>query len=795
MSELKIPVEEKLSCFHCRQQCIEDVLWVDDKVFCCYGCKTVFEILQENELCDFYTFDDQPGLQQKNQITSYTYLNEPEIRSRLISFESTGFARVTFSVPTIHCVSCIWLLENLHKIHNGVIRVVVNFSARSATIDFNPTKISLGEVADLMARLGYAPQITLDEDGSSSNRKLDNGLVLKLAIAGFCFGNVMLFSFPEYLGIDASDKTLLTLFTWLNFGLAFPITFYCGQDYFIAAWKSFRQRQINIDVPLALGIAVLFLRSVWDIMLDMGPGYVDSLAGLVFFLLIGKWFQSKTYASLAFDRDYKSYFPLAVFKKVAEDWKSILVSNLEIDDQIRVRNMEIVPADCLLQDEVAYIDYSFVTGESRSVRVSRGEIIYAGGRVIGNPVVLRVQKKTSQSHLTSLWSNEIFKKKDERLYARKLDTIARYFTWIILGIALLSAAYWLVVDSSQVWLVVSSLLIVACPCALALSAPFTFGSMVRVFGRHGFYLKNSDVIERMAKVDTIVFDKTGTVTHGGAEVQLFGEFSMEELQVIKKLSSFSTHPLSTMISKSILHKSNLDIQDYREWSGKGIEGVVDGKTFRLGSAKFLDVHTEHDPSSSQVFVAINGMLKGYFQIDTMIRPGLIAVLSRLKNNFVALISGDNDSDRTRMDSFFAATHFHQSPQNKLEYIKNLQEKGSTVMMVGDGLNDSGALKQSDVGISVTDDTGIFTPASDGILLGAKVVLLDQFLLLAKSADRILKISFIISFLYNIVGLSFAVTGNLDPVIAAILMPLSSISVVGFASLAVNFSSFNTFKKV
>lgn len=788
-----MPVEEKLTCFHCHQDCEDDVLWIADKAFCCYGCKTVFEILQENDLCDFYTLDERPGIQQKNPVASFSYLDEPEVRAKLIRFESKDFVRVEFSIPTIHCVSCIWLLENLHKIDSGVIRTVVNFSAKTAAIDFNPTKISLGELANLISRLGYAPRIALDEN-PTSKKKVDNLLILKLAIAGFCFGNVMLFSFPEYLGIDASEKTLLTLFTWLNFGLAIPVTFYCGQDYFIAAWKSFKQRQINIDVPLALGIAVLFLRSGWDIISGTGPGYVDSLAGLVFFLLIGRWFQGKTYESLAFDRDYKSYFPLAVLKGTGEEWKSVLVSNLSVGDFIRVRNMEIVPADCVLHDAEGFIDYSFVTGESRAVRIERGEVVYAGGRIIGKPVELKVQKKTSQSHLTSLWGNGIFEKKDERVYARMLDRVAHYFTWIILGIALISAVYWLVVDASQVWLVVSAILIVACPCALAMSAPFTFGNMVRVFGRHGLYLKNPGVIERMAKVDAIVFDKTGTVTHGDADVKIVGEFSVNELGIIKELSSFSTHPLSAMISKSIQQKSAVDIFDYREWPGKGIEGIVDGKRYRLGSASFI-AHTTNDSSkASYVYVSIDGEPKGYFQIETNIRSGLPALMMHLKNKFVALLSGDNDADRSRMGSFFSEMQFNQNPHDKLDYIKTLQGKGNTVMMLGDGLNDSGALKQSEVGISVTDDTGIFTPASDGILMGNKVVLLDRFLALSKSATRILKTSFVISFLYNIVGLSFAVTGNLDPIVAAILMPVSSISVVGFATLAVNFSSMNAFKK-
>jgi Cu+-exporting ATPase len=649
-------------------------------------------------------------------------------------------------------------------------------------------------VARLITSVGYAPKINLDAEQKTerSGTVYDKSLVLKLAIAGFCFGNVMLFSFPEYLGLDPSEGQLAQVFSWLNILLSIPVLVYSDSDYMRSAWKSYTQRQINIDLPIAVGLIALFARSVWDIVTGFGPGYLDSFTGLVFFLLVGRWFQNKTYESLAFDRDFRSYFPLAVLRKAKADWEPAVVYNLEKGDQIKVRNMEIVPSDSLLLDDEAYIDYSFVTGESKPVRVKKGDRVYAGGKLIGQPVTLVVENRTSQSHLTSLWNNPVFRKPDESRYRRLIDKAARRFTWVILGISAISGVYWYMADPSQVWLIITSILIVACPCALALTAPFTYGNMLRVFGKNKLYLKNADVIEQMAGIDAVVFDKTGTVTHGlKPEIVFTGELSDEERSWVYTLTGYSTHPLSKLIHKHLGGRYTYEVKKFKEIPGKGLEGVISGIDVRIGSAIFVGFHGRLEDVASTVFVAVAGEIRGYFVIRTAVRNHIQEMLSRLGGQCVAMLSGDSKADYVLMSTLFQpATQllFNQSPHDKLHYISNLQHEGKRVMMLGDGLNDSGALKQADVGIAVTDDTGVFAPACDGILQGEQLPKLDVFLKLAGSATRIVKAGFVLSFSYNAIALSFAVTGYLTPLVAAILMPLSSICVVVFTTVAVNLAA-------
>lgn len=795
--ETTVHVDQRQTCYHCGQPCEQEVLKAEEKSFCCYGCKTVYEILAENNLCEYYNYQKNPGANQRFvSEESYAYLDEPAMQARLLLFNSADYAAVSFFVPNVHCISCIWLLENLQRLHTGIVKSEVNFAQKTVKIDFNPAQISLGAVARQLAAVGYAPQINLEgKKAAAGNTK---SLVLKLSIAGFCFGNTMLFSFPEYLGLSESEGTLRLVFSYLNILLAIPVTFYSAQDYFINAWKTFRQKQINIDVPIAVGLAALFLRSLYDILSATGPGYLDSLTGLVFFLLVGRWFQSKTYESLAFDRDYKSYFPLAVNRWQKDQWQPTVVYELAPGDRIQIRNMEIIPADAILLSHEAFIDYSFVTGEAKPVRTEAGHLLYAGGRLVGKPVEMAVEKATSQSYLTSLWNHQAFTKPEESRYKKIIDRAAQRFTWIVMGIAILTGVYWQLVAPEKMWLVVTAVLMVACPCALALAAPFTYGNMLRVFGRLGLYLKNADVIERLASINAVVFDKTGTVTQGASDVQFVGQLNDLELRAVKSLAAASSHPLSNLIFQSIRGTSVVNVDDFHELPGKGLEGRVNNARIRLGSSFFIQGVGTDGHEGTRVWVEIGGEPKGYFQLSTKFRPGIAGLIQHLGNTCRALLSGDQASERERMKAVFPESvemRFAQSPHDKMDYISAQQFRGDKVLMLGDGLNDSGALKQADVGLAVTDDTGVFTPACDGILEGKQLQHLNAFLELSRSATTILKIAFGISFFYNIIALSFAVSGHLTPLVAAILMPISSVSVVGFSTLAVNAVSSKIRKKI
>ncbi|WP_456462332.1 heavy metal translocating P-type ATPase [Reichenbachiella sp.] len=778
-------------CYHCGEDCQSEPLWHNDHAFCCFGCQTVFELLSENDLCEYYSFENNPGNQLSHFIKDkYLFLDNEEVVDHLLDFKSDQLAKITFSIPSIHCSSCIWLLENISRFDHGIIVSKINFSKKKLTIDYNPSKTTLRSIADLLYQLSYEPEISLDAKNSNSTQK-NTTRDLKIGIAGFCFGNIMLLAFPDYLGIEM-DSEFIQYFTYISLGLSIPVLFYCSSEFFISALGGLRKRLLNIDLPIAIGIMALYGRSLYEIISATGPGYLDSMSALVFFLLIGRWVQGKTYEGLAFDRSFKSYFPLAIQKVDGENKTSTLVSRLEVNDLIEVRNEEIVPCDAILMSKEALVDYSFVSGESIPNTIHEGSKIYAGGKIKGSAVQMIVIKPVSQSYLTQLWNHSSFEDVDTSTPSL-IDQISRYFTPIVLLIALVSGIYWSVADSSKILFVVSSVLIVACPCALALATPFTLNATMNTLGLHKMYLKGTHVIEKLWLVRKIVFDKTGTITTGSNQkVEWIGrELNEEEKSSIRSLASQSVHPLSLQLAKHLKNYNRAnDVTDYKEEKGKGISGLVNGKGIKMGSPSFVGLSIDSS-GGAVIAVSLDQEVIGHFLIRTSYRTGLSSMIEQLSQTFgMAVLSGDNEAERDRLSSLFpqgTQISFNQSPENKLHAIESFESEHKT-MMIGDGLNDAGALKRSFVGLSVAENVASFTPASDIIVLGDQLTQLPKFLSLVNQSRKIIWAGFVLSFLYNIVGLSLAVAGFITPVIAAILMPISSISVVALSTLGVKFVS-------
>jgi len=752
----------------------------------------VYQIFTSNGLSTYYELEAKAGTAPLEVQRKYDFLDNPEIVERLLEFNEEGMQVVSLSIPTIHCSSCIWILENLGRLHPAIIHSQVDFPKKILRATYRTGDFSLKALVLLLGSIGYAPTISLKEFDKKDNR-VDRSLIQRLGVAGFAFGNVMLLSFPEYF--EAEEFWLdqyKWAFRWLIFAFSVPVLLYSAQPFFISAYKGLRSRVLNMDVPIALGILALFLRSAVDIILDLGSGFFDSLTGLVFFLLLGKFFQQQTYAHLSFERDYKSYFPMAV-TRVREDGgeEEVQVYQVAPGERILVRNQEIIPMDCMLVEGSAEIDYSFVTGESDSVHKGRGEKLYAGGRQLGGVLEVEVLRSVSQSHLTQLWGNSVFSKDKASQFQSLTDSIGRRFTVAVLTIALASSLYWLLHSPAMAIHVFTSVLIIACPCAIALAAPFTLGNMLRIFGRHRLYLKNATVLERLAQVDTAIFDKTGTLTTTKKDTIYYEgvELSQRETDLLKTTLRGSNHPLSRSLYDILKSNAILTLDEFQEHTGKGVEGRMDSHSIKVGSASYVGRSSSGGERETEVYVSADENLKGRFVFHNSYREGLGQLFRTLDRDMrLGILSGDNDGERRALEKWLplgTQMLFDQRPGDKLEYIKALGQEHK-VLMVGDGLNDAGALAQSHVGIAVSENINVFSPACDGILDASRMTDLPEFIQLSRKAIKVIKISFILSLCYNIVGLSFAVTGRLEPVVAAILMPLSSISIVVFTTLATNY---------
>ena len=771
-----------LLCDHCGEECSTANITAAGKQFCCTGCKMVFELLHTNGLCNYYQLNQNPGINQRQPVrkNKFAFLDEPAIQQKLTCFNNDRQTHVQFYLPQMHCSSCLYLLENLHKLAPGVISARVHFGPKKIDIIFDHNMISLRQTAELLTSIGYEPYIS-QHDTASEAPATSKKMLYRLGVAGFCFGNIMLLSFPEYLGIGQSDQTLLQAFRFISVLLSLPVVFFSAVPFIETGWRGIRQRFLNIDAPVALAVLVTFVRSLCEVFSGSGSGYFDSMSGIVFFMLAGRVLQTRTYDQLAFDRDYTSYFPIAITVIKNDREVPTMLPGIKPGDTLRLHHGEVIPADGILTKGTASIDYSFVTGETAPVQKTMGELVYAGGRQQGVSFEMLVVKAVSQSYLTGLWSSFSVKKTTVE-NTGFVNVLSRWFTAIVLLIAVVAAAYWWHAGAGKVLNVITAVLIVACPCALLLAESLTNGNVLRILSRNQFYLRDAGVISRIAGINHIVFDKTGTLTTAKQQDVRYTGKPLSELQhhAIAAIAAQSQHPLSRAVAASCNAVGNNLVQAFRETPGYGIEGFAGGMLIAIGSLQYITGKQPEEQHSACVHVAIEGKYCGFFEVQNQYRVPVTQLAASLKAFGLSVISGDHSKQRSGLKAMMgqhATVLFNQSPEDKLNYIKWLQQMGWNVMMTGDGLNDAGALLQSNAGIAVTDDCNNFTPASDAVLQADHLQDLRKFIALCRSARYIITGSFILSVIYNITGIYFAVQGSLSPLVAAVLMPASSFTML------------------
>lgn len=778
---MSISTKQAVQCYHCGDDCITEQILIDDKQFCCQGCKTVYQVLNQSDLCEYYNLNENPGQSQRIEVRKdkFSFLEDEKIQQQLISFRNTEQTHITFYLPQIHCSSCLWLLENLHRLNKDIVSSRVHFTRKEVEIVFNHSSTKLRTVAELLTSIGYEPYISL-HNLQQAKPRMERSLIYQFGVAAFCFANIMLMSFPEYLGLEEAEKSMQLMFRSLNLILSIPVLLYSSIPFYKSAWGSLKHKYLNIDAPIALAIIMTFGRSVYEVVTQTGSGYFDSMSGIVFFMLAGRILQEKTYQQLSFERDYTSYFPIAVTMLKEGKEVPVALPDLKTGDTVLIHHEELIPVDGLLTRGKALIDYSFVTGESIPVLKEMGELVYAGGKQTGGNIELLAMKEVAQSYLTRLWNKD---EQPKETKASFVDVISRYFSWFVFTIALAAALYWSFHDTTKAWNVVTTILIVACPCALLLSNSFTNGHILRIFSKNKLYLRNAQAIEELAKANHIVFDKTGTLTTTQEQDIVFSgaALSAKDKAAIAALSAQSNHPLSRLLVKHLHQQGYPVVKNFTELAGKGIQGIIDNRIISIGSSEFVTGEIIQQQQGSSLYVMIDGNLIGYYTIRNHYRPSLLAQIKKLQKHYrISVLSGDNEAEKKNLQQAFgqnARLLFNQKPQDKLSYIRQQQEAGDTVIMIGDGLNDAGALKQSNTGIAVAESTNNFTPASDGILEAGKLNQLTAYLRLAKGNRQIVVGIFILSILYNVIGLSFAVQGVLTPVIAAILMPSSSMTII------------------
>lgn len=783
-------------CRHCGDPCGNGdgggPVRTADGVFCCQGCASVFSLLQASGLDDFYACDIAPGVSQRRATrrdpSRFAVLDDPAVAARFVEFTDGTLTAAKFSVPDLHCASCLWLVERLWRLDEGIVRAEADLMRRTVLVWFKPSRISLRAVAGKLAAAGYEPLLT-EEDGRRGVPEARRRLYLRLAVAGFAFGNIMLFSIPRYANGVPVQGGFQRLFDTLNIALALPVLLFSASGYFLSAWRALRERHLTLEVPVALGLGVLFTRSVVEIATSRGEGFMDSFTGLVFFLLIGRLFQQKAFDRIAFDRSFRSFLPLSVLVERDHGRRRVStpLSSLQVGDRIVIRPHEIVPADARLLDDVGAVDYAFVTGESSPVPVRAGDMVRAGGRAAGHALRLIVLEEVSHSQLATLWNNPAFSKAKARWLTDVSATFGAWFTAIAVALAAVGAAAWWP-DAAMSAQVATAVLIIACPCALTLAAPITLGTAMDALGRRGLYLKHAAVALDLARADTVAFDKTGTLTSAitGTTAEHDG-LTDDEWRMVRRLAAESVHPVSRAIAASAAASTSAtygDVDICLETPGEGLRGLVDGHDVAIGTPAFAtrEQGVAMPAAADGTAVTIDGVFRGWIRLRTAARPGVMpAVAALAKTHEVCLVSGDHADEADRWQPMFRdRMAFRQSPEDKLAAVHARQADGHHVLMIGDGLNDAGALAAADIGMAVSDETACVVPACDAVIHGDRLAQLPAFLRYARRARQVIVFCGIVSIFYNAIGLSLALAGLLTPLATAVLMPLSSLTIIGLS---------------
>ncbi len=780
MSTLSVATPAITHCAHCGDECRTEKLFEGDQAFCCAGCRTVYSLLREHGLQGFYDLaPDAARSQRRQQEGDYGWLDAEGLAATLAHYHDEDLWRVELELPAIHCIACVWLLERLPTILGGVQRCQVDVTRKVATISFDPRITSLRGLAEFLARLGYPPVL---RRADRERRTTDRSLLYRIGVAGFCFGNVMLLSFPEYLGLgeDAGATIIGKAVGPAMLLLSLPVLLYAASGFYRDALAGLRAHRLTLDVPIVVGMLALFGRSAFEIFTGSGAGYLDSLTGLVFFLLIGRWFQSFTFTRLSFERDYHDYFPVGAYRRdAAGNMEPVATAELSPGDEILVRPGQVIPTDGILVDsDGTSVDYSFVTGESRLRPTLAGDIVFAGGRAVKRALTVRVTRPADESYLMQLWRDE---HAHEDRSVEPPQQMVRVFTGGVLLLAVLTFAYWYRFAPEIAYRAAVSVLIIACPCALALAAPFAYGTLQRLLGRAGCYLSGAGVISRVSEVDTFVFDKTGTLIEADTSDELIWlDDSLRcEAGTFLAMSQYSSHPRSEAITTALTAEGTTaaGAPAPAEEVGLGLHLCWHRRTYRIGGAEFCGI-TDGLPGT---FATVNGTPA--FRIlppRPRLRTGVHSLLRELSaRGEVYLLSGDDPPTDDFWEAYLPADrlHFSMSPFAKQAFVERLQANGKRILMVGDGLNDTGALRAAEVGIAVREEESVFSPASDAILSAERLGTLPTILLTCRRLRWVTFTAYTLALLYNLVGLSYAMSGALSPIVAAILMPLSSISVV------------------
>ncbi|MEI1278468.1 heavy metal translocating P-type ATPase [Leptospira venezuelensis] len=806
-------LENKTLCFHCNTEIdgvsIRRTEQGAEREYCCNGCAEISHLLLENGLDQFYQIRGTQSLEPidpERQKFSSEELDNESVYSEYLEKKNGPESNVYITITNLHCSACVWLIETVLTKTEGVKDARINFGTGRLKVGFDLSKITLGKMIKTIEGLGYKAKLYSPLKAESKVEKPFRELSMRMIVAGFCWGNIMLFSASLYAGyFEGMEFNIKNLFHYISWIFATPVYFYSGYPFWKGAYESWKRKLLGMDTLLFAGVSLAYFYSIYVTISGKGEVYFDSVCTIYFFILLGKYFEAMIrYKAGAKIGELLSLLPEEYEVSKKGIWSKHSASSIEKGDLVRLALGSKVPVDGILESETAFFDESVLTGESKPIRKSKGAEIKAGSVSLTTDVKFQAKGNANESSLAQigriLEDSLLTKPKIQR----STDKLAAIFIKVVLFVAIGTFIYWLnFYFTEEAILNTISVLIVACPCALGLSVPAALVISHLLQSKEGVLVKNPESVEILAKANRIFFDKTGTLTTGKLELNDEKYFALYEnpsklREIAIKLESKSSHPIAKSIIEAFTNQVSQSLEkipvnnisssyafesagwnSYKEIPGEGMEAKFQDKIYRIGKKSFAwETKPEND---GWVHLSENGIPLAAWEFRDKARAEAKGSLQELRSLFsnMEILSGDIPSKVETLSKELGIQNYkaNLTPIQKKERIIEAQSSGEVVLMVGDGINDSACIAQADLGISMGMGSDLSLDKSDIILVKDKLDSLPKSVLIARKTRKVILQNICLSLVYNSIMIPLAASGLMLPVICAGFMTLSSLTVV------------------
>ena len=776
------------ACFHCALPVDpRDTYFVEingaDQPVCCPGCKAVAELIRDTGMSNYYDMRDapQPGIGRPAEEAAEWQVYDRDDMLAAFADVQDGQAEATLYVGGMYCAACSWLIETTMSRVPGVASANVNPVTHRLRVNWDAGELGLGRILATLANLGYEPQPLSPESAAQPELLEQRAALKRLLVASLGMMQVMMFAIGLYAGdFQGMDPNMQSFLRWVSFAVTTPVVFYSARPFFTSAWRGVVARSPGMDLPVSIAVASAYAGSVYATLTQAPAVWYDSVVMFVFFLTLGRFLEMRArHRSIDRSTALSNVLPNTVTRCEGDVLSTIPASQLVAGDIILVKPGESIPADGQITDGSTSVDEALLTGEATPKSRSIGEEVVAGSMNLDGVIRVRVERTGNDTTLGTISRLSERARYARPSYVKVADRVASYIVVAILIIAAVVGTYWLLVDPDQAFVITLSVLVVTCPCALALATPAAFAAAGTRLAQLHLLVTNGNAIESLARAKRVLFDKTGTITSGDPVISRIEVLDAQYdekycLRVAAALETVSTHPIAGAFR---VEHNDLTATDQQVSIGSGVSGSVAGHKWRLGRASWVGAET----TAPGIYLARGGGPVARFELSDAIREGAGETIARLRQMGLesSLVSGDAPPavERVAQELGISDMHANCQPEDKLAIIRAAQSAGDAVVMVGDGINDAPVLAGADASIALAHGAELAQTNADVILLGDTLRPVTTAVEISRATLRIVRQNLAWAIVYNATALPLAALGYVPPWAAAIGMSASSLIVV------------------